>query len=697
MTLSKALEVSAELKELYDNDPMVTKLIDLSLKLEGLPRNPGTHAAGVVISAEPISEFVPLQRNGDIITTQFYKEIIEELGLLKMDFLGLRTLTVIRDTLDFIREQGKKVPDKELKDYTDRRVYEMISAADTDGVFQLESSGMKQVLVGLQPQNLEDVIALISLYRPGPMDSIPTYLRNRHEPDKISYKTPQLAHILDVTNGCIVYQEQVMQIFRELAGFSFGQADNVRRAMSKKKHAVMEAEREHFVHGCTEPGHECPGCVANGISEKVANEIYDEMSSFASYAFNKSHAACYAYVAFQTAYLKCHYPSEFMAALLTSVLDNTDKVIEYSGECARLGIKVLPPDVNISNGGFTADNGKIRFGLNAVKNVGRNLIERVVEERKEKPYSSLYDFCKRMHGTELNRRAVECLIKAGAFDSMGVNRHSLVEAVDGIIKSVESDSRRNLEGQLDLFSVMSGESQTADTDSYEIKPFPEYSHTELLQQEKEVSGLYLSGHPLDAYREQSARFASNSIKELTGEDAHKLDGNYVRIVCTIVKNRMMTTKSNTMMAFTSVEDLTGTMEVIVFPRVLDTFRDALKENAVVVIEGRLSVREDEPSKLMAENISPIEGYDPKRPQANRPNLMRDAAQRLYVRLPSRSCPEYAKVINLLEIFDGDMPVIFYLEDVKQKLAAPRRLYASGHPLLFQELKRLLGERNVATK
>ena len=621
---------------------------------------------------------------------------IEELGLLKMDFLGLRTLTVIRDAEAAIQKKDPSFSIQKL-DYDDAVTYKMLGQGETEGVFQLESSGMKQVLVGLQPQNLEDVIALISLYRPGPMDSIPTYLRNRHEPDKISYKTPQLAHILDVTNGCIVYQEQVMQIFRELAGFSFGQADNVRRAMSKKKHAVMEAEREHFVHGCTEPGHECPGCVANGISEEVANEIYDEMSSFASYAFNKSHAACYAYVAFQTAYLKCHYPSEFMAALLTSVLDNTDKVIEYSGECARLGIKVLPPDVNISNGGFTADNGKIRFGLNAVKNVGRNLIERVVEERKEKPYSSLYDFCKRMHGTELNRRAVECLIKAGAFDSMGVNRHSLVEAVDGIIKSVESDSRRNLEGQLDLFSVMSGESQTSDTDSYEIKPFPEYSHTELLQQEKEVSGLYLSGHPLDAYREQSARFASNSIKELTGEDAHKLDGNHVRIVCTIVKNRMMTTKSNTMMAFTSVEDLTGTMEVIVFPRVLDTFRDALKENAVVVIEGRLSVREDEPSKLMAESISPIGGYDPKHPQTNRPNLMRDAAQRLYVRLPSRSCPEYTKVINLLEIFDGDMPVIFYLEDVKQKLAAPRRLYASGHPLLLQELKRLLGERNVATK
>lgn len=681
---------------MYDSDPQVTELIDTALKVEGMPRHASTHAAGVVITPEPTDYYLPLATNDGLPVTQFNMTEIEELGLLKMDFLGLRTLTVIRDAEAAIQKKDPSFSIQKL-DYDDAATYKMLGQGETEGVFQLESSGMKQVLVGLQPQNLEDVIALISLYRPGPMDSIPTYLRNRHEPDKISYKTPQLAHILDVTNGCIVYQEQVMQIFRELAGFSFGQADNVRRAMSKKKHAVMEAEREHFVHGCTEPGHECPGCVANGISEKVANEIYDEMSSFASYAFNKSHAACYAYVAFQTAYLKCHYPSEFMAALLTSVLDNTDKVIEYSGECARLGIKVLPPDVNISNGGFTADNGKIRFGLNAVKNVGRNLIERVVEERKEKPYSSLYDFCKRMHGTELNRRAVECLIKAGAFDSMGVNRHSLVEAVDGIIKSVESDSRRNLEGQLDLFSVMSGESQTADTDSYEIKPFPEYSHTELLQQEKEVSGLYLSGHPLDAYREQSVRFASNSIKELTGEDAHKLDGNHVRIVCTIVKNRMMTTKSNTMMAFTSVEDLTGTMEVIVFPRVLDTFRDALKENAVVVIEGRLSVREDEPSKLMAESISPIEGYDPKRPQANRPNLMRDAAQRLYVRLPSRSCPEYAKVINLLEIFDGDMPVIFYLEDVKQKLAAPRRLYASGHPLLLQELKRLLGERNVATK
>ena len=697
MTLRRALEVSPELKRMYDTDPKVTELIDTALKVEGMPRHASTHAAGVVITPEPTDYYLPLATNDGLPVTQFNMTEIEELGLLKMDFLGLRTLTVIRDAEVAVQ---KKNPDFSVAklDYDDPDTYKMLGQGETEGVFQLESSGMKQVLAGLQPQNLEDVIALISLYRPGPMDSIPTYLRNRHEPDKISYKTPQLAHILDVTNGCIVYQEQVMQIFRELAGFSFGQADNVRRAMSKKKHAVMEAEREHFVHGCTEPGHECPGCVANGISEKVANEIYDEMSSFASYAFNKSHAACYAYVAFQTAYLKCHYPSEFMAALLTSVLDNTDKVIEYSGECARLGIKVLPPDINVSNGGFTADaNGQIRFGLNAVKSVGRNLVERVVAEREDRPYTSLYDFCKRLYGNEMNRRAVESLVKAGAFDSMGENRHSLVEAVDGVIKSVESDAKRNLEGQIDLFSLTSGGAEPAAEKAYEIKHLPEYTHTELLQQEKEVSGLYLSGHPLDAYREQSAKFATHSIKALTGEEAHGLDNAHVRIVCTVVKSRMMTTKSNNMMAFTSVEDLTGTMEVIVFPKVLDAFRDVLKENAVVVIEGRLSVREDEAAKLMAETISPIESYNPKSPQANRPDPMRDAAQRLYIRLPSRSCPQYAKVINLLEIFDGDMPVIFYLEDTKQKLAAPRRLYTSGHPLFFEELRRVVGEKNIATK
>ena len=663
-----------------------------------MPRHASTHAAGVVITPEPTDYYLPLATNDGLPVTQFNMTEIEELGLLKMDFLGLRTLTVIRDAEVAVQKQHPEFSIRDL-DYDDPDTYKMLGQGDTEGVFQLESSGMKQVLVGLQPQNLEDVIALISLYRPGPMDSIPTYLRNRHEPDKISYMTPQLAHILDVTNGCIVYQEQVMQIFRELAGFSFGQADNVRRAMSKKKHAVMEAEREHFVHGCTEPGHECPGCVANGIPEKVANEIYDEMSSFASYAFNKSHAACYAYVAFQTAYLKCHYPSQFMAALLTSVLDNTDKVIEYSGECARLGIRVLPPDINVSGGGFTADkNGQIRFGLNAVKNVGRNLIENAVKDRENGPYTSLYDFCKRMHGSELNRRAVECLIKAGAFDRMGNNRHSHVEAVEGILKSIETDSRRNLDGQLDLFSAMSGETPgAASADTYEVRQLQEYSRKELLQQEKEVSGLYLSGHPLDAYREQTARIASHTIKALTGEDSRVKDGERVRIVCAVVKNRMMTTKSNSMMAFTSVEDLTGTMEVIVFPKVLDAYRDALHENAVVVIDGRLSVREDEASKLLADSIIPMESYDPARQDGGRPDPLRNAAKKVYIRLPSQDSREYKKVVNLLSIFDGDIPVILCIQDTGQRLAAPRRLYTSGHPLFFQELKRLVGNENVATK
>ena len=378
MTLKKALEVSPDLKALYDGDNQVHELIDTSLKVEGMPRHASTHAAGVVITREPATEYVPLSTNDGLPVTQFNMVEIERLGLLKMDFLGLRTLTVIHDTEMAVRHT--KDPDFRVAniDYDDPATYEMLTRGETMGIFQLESTGMTQVLMSMRPKNLEDVIALISLYRPGPMDSIPTYLRNRKDPSKVVYQTPQMAHIVDVTNGVVIYQEQVMQICRELAGFSFGQADNVRRAMSKKKLKVMEAEREHFVHGCTEPGKECAGCVKNGIPEAVANQIYDDMISFASYAFNKSHAACYAYVAFQTAYLKCHYPHEFMAALLTSVLDNTSKVIEYTSECQRLGIKVLPPDINVSRGGFTVDSDSIRFGLNAVKSVGRNLIDSVV-------------------------------------------------------------------------------------------------------------------------------------------------------------------------------------------------------------------------------------------------------------------------------------------------------------------------------
>ncbi|MFR3226289.1 MAG: DNA polymerase III subunit alpha, partial [Blautia massiliensis (ex Durand et al. 2017)] len=585
--------------------------------------------------------------------------------------------------------------------YDDPDTYAMLARGETEGIFQLESTGMTQVLVSMRPKNLEDIIALISLYRPGPMESIPTYLRNRREPDKISYKTPQLAHILDVTNGCIVYQEQVMQIFRELAGFSFGQADNIRRAMSKKKHAVMEAEREHFVHGCTEPGKECPGCVKNGIPESVANEIYDEMISFASYAFNKSHAACYAYVAFQTAYLKCHYPHEFMAALLTSVLDNTSKVIEYTTECQRLGIKVLQPDINVSRGGFTADGDCIRFGLNAVKSVGRNLIEAVVREREDRPYRGLYDFCKRLYGNELNRRALENLVKCGAFDALEPSRRGMLECVEGILKSVETDMRRNLEGQMDLFGMMSGGAGEPAVNDYKVSNIPEYPASELLKMEKEVSGLYLSGHPLDAYREQIAQISTCTVAQLQGEDARQFDDQMVTILCTVVKNKIMTTKSNTLMAFTTIEDLTGSMELLIFPRVLAECRAALQENAVVVANGRVSVKEEEAARLIVEGIQPIESYDPAksfgRNRADRVEREKSAegASGYFLTVPSMQCPEMHKVENLLcNIFDGGtVKVYFRFADSGKKVLA-RHMAVKDDPLLRAELARILGEEHV---
>ena len=700
MTLQKALEVSPDLKAMYKENPQVHELIETSLKVEGMPRHASTHAAGVVITRESATEYVPLATNDGLPVTQFNMVEIERLGLLKMDFLGLRTLTVIHDTETAVRS---RVPEFRISgiSYDDPDTYAMLARGETEGIFQLESTGMTQVLVSMRPKNLEDIIALISLYRPGPMDSIPTYLRNRREPDKISYKTPQLAHILDVTNGCIVYQEQVMQIFRELAGFSFGQADNIRRAMSKKKHKVMEEEREHFVHGCAEPGKECPGCVKNGIPEQVANEIYDEMISFASYAFNKSHAACYAYVAFQTAYLKCHYPHEFMAALLTSVLDNTSKVIEYTTECQRLGIKVLQPDINISRGGFTADGGCIRFGLNAVKSVGRNLIEAVVKERKDRPYRGLYDFCRRLYGNELNRRALENLIKCGAFDALEPSRRGMLECVEGILKSVETDMRRNLEGQMDLFGMMSGETAEPAGNDYKVPKLSEYPSGELLKMEKEVSGLYLSGHPLDAYREQIAKISTCTVAQLQGEDARQFDEKNVTLLCTVVKNKVMTTKSNTLMAFTTIEDLTGSMELLVFPRVLAECRAALQENAVVVANGRVSVKEEEAARLIVEGVQPIETYDPSKSfGSNRAERVQreksgEGASGYFLTVPSLHCAEMHRVENLLcNIFDGGTVKVYFRFADSGKKALARHMAVKDDPLLRAELVRILGAEHV---
>lgn len=692
MTLTKALSISRELKARYDADPQVKELIDMSLKLEGMPRHASTHAAGVVITREPADEYVPLATNDGNPVTQFTMTTIEELGLLKMDFLGLRTLTVIDDAEKMIRKREPGFS-MDAVPYDDQRVYAMLNAGETEGVFQMESGGMTQAVMGLQSKSLEDIIAIISLYRPGPMESIPTYIANRHNPGNVKYKTPQLEHILDVTNGCIVYQEQVMQICRELAGFSYGQADLVRRAMSKKKHDVMEKERQHFVHGNTEPGHECAGCVANGISETVANAIFDDMSSFASYAFNKAHAAAYAVVAYQTAYLKRHYPREFMAALLTSVLDNTGKVIEYTAECQRMGIRVLPPDINASDAGFTVEGKDIRFGLLALKNVGRNLIATVVRERSGTPYRSLYDFCKRLHGTEINRRAVESMIKSGAFDNLEAKRRSMMDGVEGILKSVESEARRNLDGQIDLFGALDGE-QESGRNVYKLPDSgEEYPYDILLQMEKEVSGLYLSGHPLDHYRPVIEKVSTCRISELVGENAHAYDEQNVTLVCTVVRTKTINTKAGGMMAFITVEDLSGSMEVLAFPKVLLAASEAVHDNAVVVIKGRVSYKEDEPSKLIADSIVDVERYEPDKIKTD----IKSTKNGLWLKLSSMRSESFEETKNLLQIFEGNFPVYMYFEDTKQRMLAPKSLWCTQSDLLVSELERVLGAGNVKVK
>lgn len=692
MTLTKALSISRELKARYDADPQVKELIDMSLKLEGMPRHASTHAAGVVITREAADEYVPLATNDGNPVTQFTMTTIEELGLLKMDFLGLRTLTVIDDAEKMIRKREPGFS-MDAVPYDDQRVYAMLNAGETEGVFQMESGGMTQAVMGLQSKSLEDIIAIISLYRPGPMESIPTYIANRHNPGNVKYKTPQLEHILDVTNGCIVYQEQVMQICRELAGFSYGQADLVRRAMSKKKHDVMEKERQHFVHGNTEPGHECAGCVANGISEAVANAIFDDMSSFASYAFNKAHAAAYAVVAYQTAYLKRHYPREFMAALLTSVLDNTGKVIEYTAECQRMGIRVLPPDINASDAGFTVEGKDIRFGLLALKNVGRNLIATVVRERSGTPYRSLYDFCKRLHGTEINRRAVESMIKSGAFDNLETKRRSMMDGVEGILKSVESEARRNLDGQIDLFGALDGE-QESGRNVYKLPDSgEEYPYDILLQMEKEVSGLYLSGHPLDHYRPVIEKVSTCRISELVGENAHAYDEQNVTLVCTVVRTKTINTKAGGMMAFITVEDMSGSMEVLAFPKVLLAASEAVHDNAVVVIKGRVSYKEDEPSKLIADSIVDVECYEPDKIKTD----IKSTKNGLWLKLSSMRSESFEETKNLLQIFEGNFPVYMYFEDTKQRMLAPKSLWCTQSDLLVSELERVLGAGNVKVK
>ena len=721
MTLKKALEVSPDLKTLYDADNQVHELIDTSLKVEGMPRHASTHAAGVVITRDPATEYVPLSTNDGLPVTQFNMVEIERLGLLKMDFLGLRTLTVIHDTELAVR---RKDPDFRVAnlDYDDPDTYAMLAKGETEGIFQLESTGMTQVLVGMRPKNLEDIIALISLYRPGPMDSIPTYLRNRKDPSHVIYKTPQMAHIVDVTNGVVIYQEQVMQICRKLAGYSYGRADLVRRAMAKKKHDVMEKERQNFIWGAKkEDGSvDCVGCVANGVSEQVANEIFDEMSSFASYAFNKSHAAAYAMVAYRTAYLKAHYPKEYMAALLTSILDNTDKMLGYLKECDQMKIKILPPDINLSSTGFTVENGCIRFGFLGVKNLGRSVMEALVRERElNGRYTDLDDLCERMYGLDLNRRAVESLIKCGALDSFGHNRRELLEGYPALMSDIDDRHKNNLEGQLNLFDVPE---LTHEQHHFELPHKEEYPPDIKLAMEKEVTGLYVSGHPLAQYRSIAQQLHTVELEELRGDsedtNAQMLeqrkyhDGDIVRVLSIVTAKKTKILKRRGYMSFVTVEDTSGSMEMLVFPQTYEQYRYLIEENQVLYIEARLSLREDEEAKLVCRMVAspqqmlgqegsapmPAAANPAPKPQETKERTIRSKTGKrpgLYLRVSSRDSREFLKAEQYLDIFEGEMPVYFFFLDSGKLVCAPQRMWITFNEPLYFQLARLLGEENVA--
>ncbi len=723
MTIAKALERSPDLKIMYESDPQVKELIDQASKIEGMPRHASTHAAGVVIARDAVEKYVPLAKNDEAIVTQYTMTTLEELGLLKMDFLGLRNLTVISDAEKMIRRQE---PDFDIEkiSLTDSKTFEMMSKGQAKGVFQFESGGMRQVLIQLKPESVEDLIAVISLYRPGPMDSIPKYIRNRHNPQEITYKTPQLKEILDVTYGCIVYQEQVMQICRKLAGYSYGRADLVRRAMSKKKHDVMEKERQNFIWGAKkEDGSvECVGCVANGISEQIANEIFDEMSSFASYAFNKSHAAAYAMVAYRTAYLKAHYPKEYMAALLTSILDNTDKMLGYLKECDALKIKILPPDINRSRTGFIVEDGCIRFGFLGVKNLGKGVMEALVKERDENgPFADLDDLCERMYGQDLNRRAIESLIKCGALDSFGHNRREMLEGYSALISDIDNRYKNNLEGQMNLFDVP----ELAPTrQSFTLPHLEEFPPEIMLSMEKEVTGLYVSGHPLAQYHNVARQLKTVELEELGSDEetdsvmmqsrGKYRDGDTVKVLCIVTGKRTKIVKQRGYMAFVTLEDTSGSMEMLVFPQTYEQYRYLIEENRVLYIEGRLSIREDEETKLVCRKVADprdllekteesvsaptLAAAEPqKKQQSAEPKIHQKSGKRpgLYLRVPSKESREFIKSEQYLDIFEGEMPVYFFFQDSGKLVCTPQRMWITFNKPLYFQLGVILGEENVA--
>ncbi|MBR4209491.1 MAG: DNA polymerase III subunit alpha [Lachnospiraceae bacterium] len=682
ITITRALEVNKELKSLYDEDPEVKRLIDLSLRLEGLPRHTSMHAAGIVIGQKPIEEFVPLSRSADgSITTQFTMTTIEELGLLKMDFLGLRTLTVIQDAVDLVNKNHPGHLDIEKINLDDKEVYDAISTGRTDGVFQLESSGMKSFMKELHPESMEDIIAGISLYRPGPMDFIPQYIKGKNDKASVTYLCPQLEPILKPTYGCIVYQEQVMQIVRDLGGYTLGRSDLVRRAMSKKKESVMVKERQNFVYGNAEEG--VKGCVANGIDEKIANKIYDSMMDFARYAFNKSHAAAYAVVAYQTAYLKHYYPVEFMAALMTSVIENSTKESEYFQTCRQMGIKILPPDINEGEHHFTVSNGQIRYGLGAIKSIGKNVIDAIVEEREANgKYKGLKDFIYRLSAKEVNKRTLESFIRAGALDCLPGTRKQKMQVSAELLDRKNDERKYNIAGQMSLFDLMGG-GQESEPDV----TFPdvgEFKREDLLMNEKDVLGMYISGHPLEEYEENWRRHVTAvstdfALDEETGRTKLQ-DGDKVWIGGMITAVTRKTTKNSQIMAFITLEDIPGSVEVLIFPRDYEKYRDLLKEDAKVYVFGRVSGNEDENAKCILEKMVPFE----------------DVPRELWLQFPDKE--QYLKaepdLMKELRTSDGNVPVVIYLTKEKAIKRLPMSLSVGIEKSFLDKLASVYGEKNV---
>jgi len=689
ITLKEALEVSPQLKEKYDNDERVKKLIDTAMSLEGMPRNTSTHAAGVVITADPVCTYVPLSRNDDTIVTQYTMTTIEELGLLKMDFLGLRNLTVIRDAELQIRKFNPGFSMDNVPD-DDPETFQMLAEGKTQGVFQLESAGMTGVCVGMKADSIEDITAIVALYRPGPMDSIPKFIESKLNPSKVTYKCPELEPILKVTYGCIVYQEQVIEIFRQLGGYTMGQADNIRRAISKKKMKIIEAERKVFVYG--DPEKNIPGCIAGGISEAVAQSLYDEIVAFANYAFNKAHAVCYAVVSYQTAYLKCHYPKQYMAALMTSVLDSATKISGYIAECKEMGIPVLPPDVNHSEDHFTVDGSAIRFGLGAVKNVGHGLVRAMCARREEGgPFKSLEDFIQRM-GDEINKRAVENFIKCGAMDCFGHHRSELLAVYDRMMDAIASTRKKNLDGQIGLFSLLDDEDEAA---SIPIPKLPEMSKGEMLSLEKETMGIYISGHPMDDYRALLRNSHVVNIADLMDEENPFRDDQIVSVAGIVQSVKMKTTRSNSMMAYVTVEDDTAAIEMLAFSNVLNQFGGYLRENSPVVITGRLSIRDEKEPQIVINRARPMSDFADQEPveEPSRPRENRIHQGTLYLRLPREDDRLYPKIKAILNMFPGDSGAVIFFEDTRQRRGTRCVIMDS----MLLELKNVLGEANVVLK